>query len=65
MLCSSSIKTEGAIEAVKEKVADVFSRDDEHKDEDDDEDEDRSSSGRRQSEPAKEKYIQPASRVIQ
>ena len=46
-------KTEGAIEGVKEKVADVFSRDDEYKDEDDDEDEDRSSSGRRQSEPAK------------
>ena len=47
-------KTEGAIEAVKEKVADVFSRDDENKDEDDDEDEDRSSrSGGRQPDPAK------------
>ena len=46
-------KTEGALEAVKEKVADVFTRDDEDEDEDN-VDEDRSSrSGRRQSEPAK------------
>ena len=47
-------KTEGAIEAVKERVADVFSGDDEDEDEDDYEDDDRSSrSGRRQPEPAK------------
>jgi gas vesicle structural protein len=47
-------KTEGAIEAVKERVADVFSRDDEDEDEEDYEDDDRSSrSGRRQPEPAK------------
>jgi hypothetical protein len=46
-------KTEGAIEAVKERVAEVFSRDDEDEDEDY-EDEDRSGSrGRRQPEPAK------------
>ena len=47
-------KTEGAIEAVKEKVSDVFSRDDEDEDEDDYEDDDRSSrSSRRKPEPAK------------
>jgi gas vesicle structural protein len=47
-------KTDGAIEAVKERVADVFSRDDEDEDEEDYEDDDRSSrSGRRQQEPAK------------
>ena len=47
-------KTEGAIEAVKERVADVFSRDDEDEDEDDYEDDDRSSrSSRRKPEPAK------------
>jgi gas vesicle structural protein len=47
-------KTDGAIEAVKERVADVFSRDDEDEDEEDYEDDDRSSrSGRRQPEPAK------------
>jgi hypothetical protein len=46
-------KTEGAIEAVKERVAEVFSQDDEDEDEDY-EDEDRSGSrGRRQPEPAK------------
>jgi gas vesicle structural protein len=46
-------KTEGAIEAVKEKVADVFGGDDEDEDEES-EDEDRSSrSGRRQPERAK------------
>jgi gas vesicle structural protein len=45
-------KTEGAIDAVKERVAEVFSRDDE--DEDDYEDDDRSSrSARRKPEPAK------------
>jgi hypothetical protein len=45
-------KTEGAIEAVKERVADVFSRDDEDEDEEDYQDDDRSSrSGRRQPEP--------------
>ncbi len=49
-----SDKTEGAIEAVKEKVSDVFSRDDEDEDEDDYEDDDRSSrSSRRKPEPAK------------
>ena len=47
-------KTEGALEGVKEKVADVFSDDDEDEDEEDSEDEDRSSrSRRRQSEPAR------------
>ena len=47
-------KTEGAIEAVKERVSDVFSRDDEDEDEDDYEDDDRSSrSSRRKPEPAK------------
>jgi hypothetical protein len=47
-------KTEGAIEAVKERVTDVFSRDDEDEDEEDYEDDDRSSRiGRRQPEPAK------------
>ena len=47
-------KTEGAIEAVKERVADVFSGDDEDEDEDDYEDDDRSSrSSRRKPEPAK------------
>ena len=46
-------KTEGALEAVKDKVAEVFSRDDEDEDEDF-EDEDRSSrSARRQPAPAK------------
>jgi hypothetical protein len=47
-------KTEGAIEGVKEKVAEVFSGDGEDEDEEDSEDEDRSSrSRRRQSEPAR------------
>jgi gas vesicle structural protein len=47
-------KTDGAIEAVKERVADVFSGDDEDEDEDDYEDDDRSSrSSRRKPEPAK------------
>jgi hypothetical protein len=47
-------KTEGALEGVKEKVAEVVSRDDEDEDEDDSEDEDRPSrSRRRQSEPAR------------
>jgi gas vesicle structural protein len=47
-------KTEGALEGVKEKVGEVFSRDDEDEEEDDSEDEDRSSRGRRrQSEPAR------------
>jgi gas vesicle structural protein len=47
-------KTEGAIEAVKERVADVFSRDDEDEDEEDYEDDGRSSrTSRRQPEPAK------------
>ncbi len=50
----SKRKTEGALEAVKEKVSDVFSDDDEDEDEEDSEDEDRSSrSRRRQSEPAR------------
>jgi gas vesicle structural protein len=49
-------KTAGAIDAVKEKVADVVSRDDEDESEDDHEDEDRSGrSGRRQPEPAKKR----------
>jgi gas vesicle structural protein len=49
-------KTAGAIDAVKEKVADVVGRDDEDEGEDDHEDEDRSArSGRRQSEPAKKR----------
>jgi gas vesicle structural protein len=47
-------KTEGAIEAVKERVADVFSGDDEDEDEDDYEDDDQSSrSSRRKPEPVK------------
>jgi hypothetical protein len=46
-------KTEGAIEAVKERVADVFSRDDEDEDEDYEDEERSSRSGRRQPEPAK------------
>jgi gas vesicle structural protein len=47
-------KTEGAIEAVKEKVAEVFSRDDEDQDQDDYEDDDRSTrSSQRKPEPAK------------
>jgi gas vesicle structural protein len=47
-------KTDGAIEAVKEKVEDLFSRDDEDEDEDNYEDEDRSSrSDRRRPRPAK------------
>ena len=54
----SKRKTEGALEAVKEKVADAFSRDDEEEDEEEEdyenEDEDRSrDSGRRQAQPAK------------
>ena len=48
-------KTEGAIEGVKEKVADVLSRDDEDEEEDE-EDEDRSSRrGERQPEPARKR----------
>jgi gas vesicle structural protein len=46
-------KTEGALEAVKEKVADVFSSDDEDEDEDYVEEDQSSRSGRRQSQPAK------------
>lgn len=49
-------KTEGALEAVKDRVAGVFSREDEDEDEDDYEDEDRfdpGRSGRRQPEPAR------------
>jgi hypothetical protein len=47
-------KTAGAIDAVMERVGEVFSRDDEDEDEEDYGDEDRfSRSGRRQSEPAK------------
>jgi hypothetical protein len=50
----SKRKTEGALEGVKEKVGEVFSRDDEDEDEEDSEDEDRSSrSRRRQAEPAR------------
>jgi hypothetical protein len=48
-------KTSGAIDAVMERVEDVFSRD-EHKDEEDHEAEDRSSrSGRRQQGPARKR----------
>ena len=46
-------KTEGALEAVKEKVADVFSGDDEDEDEDYENEERSSRSGRRQPAPAK------------
>ena len=46
-------KTEGALEAVKQKVAEVFSGDDEDEDEDNVEEDRSSRSGRRQSEPAK------------
>jgi hypothetical protein len=53
---ASKRKTAGAIDAVKEKVADVVRRDDEDEGEDDHEDEDRSArSGRRQPEPAKKR----------
>ena len=58
----SKRKTEGALEAVKEKVADVFSRDDEEEEEEDyeNEDEDRSrDSGRRQAQPAKKSTSRP------
>jgi len=58
----SNRKTEGALEAVKEKVADVFSRDDEEEEEEDyeNEDEDRSRhSGRRQAQPAKKSTSRP------
>ena len=57
----SKRKTEGALEAVKEKVADVFSRDEEEDEEDyEDEDEDRSRhSGRRQAQPAKKSPSRP------
>jgi gas vesicle structural protein len=48
-------KTEGALEAVKEKVADVFSSDDEDEDEDYVEEDQSSRSGRRQSQPAKKR----------
>jgi gas vesicle structural protein len=49
-------KTAGAIDAVKEKVADVVGRDDQQESEDDHEDEDRSGrSGRRQPEPARKR----------
>ncbi len=47
-------KTEGAIEAVKEKVTSALRRDDEYEGEAEDEDEDRRS-GRRQPEPAKKR----------
>jgi gas vesicle structural protein len=48
-------KTEGAIDAVKEKVTNVLGRDDEDEREDDYEDDDRPGrSGRRQPEPARE-----------
>ena len=53
----SKRKTEGALEAVKEKVADVFSRDEDEEDYED-EDEDRSR-GRRQAQPAKKSPSRP------
>ena len=47
-------KTEGALEAVKDRVTEVFSRDDEDEDEDDYQDEGRPGrTGRRQPEPAR------------
>ena len=49
----SKRKTEGALEAVKEKVTEVFSGDDEDEDEDNVEEDQSSRSGRRQSQPAK------------
>ena len=58
----SKRKTEGALEAVKEKVADVFSSDDEEEEEEDydNEDEDRSRDhGRRQAQPAKKSTSRP------
>lgn len=55
----SKRKTEGALEAVKEKVADVFSRDEDEEDYED-ENEDRSRhSGRRQAQPAKKSPSRP------
>jgi hypothetical protein len=54
-------KTDGAIEAVKEKVADVFSRDDEEEDEEDYEAEDRSSRSDRRP-AAKRPRVRPGSR---
>jgi len=54
-------KTEGAIEAVKEKVADVFSRDDEEEDEEDYEAEDRSSRSDRRP-AAKKPRVTPGGR---
>ena len=53
-------KTEGAIEAVKEKVADVFSGGDE--DEEDYEDEDRSSRRQRRPAPAKKPRVTAGNR---
>jgi|tagenome__1003787_1003787.scaffolds.fasta_scaffold20974417_4 hypothetical protein len=50
-------KTEGAIEAVKEKVADVFSGGDEDEDEEAYEDEDRSSRRERRPAPAKKPRV--------
>ena len=49
----SKHKTEGAIEAVQEKVAEVFGGDDEDEPDDDDDDGRSSRSGRRQREPAR------------
>jgi hypothetical protein len=49
----SKRKTEGAIEGVKEKVGDLFSRDDEDEEEEEDDEEDRSSRRQRQPAPAK------------
>jgi len=49
----SKHKTEGAIEAVKEKVEDVFSRDDEDEEEDDEDESTRS--GERRREPARKR----------
>jgi hypothetical protein len=59
-------KTEGAIEAVKEKVADVFSRDDEDEEEEEEEEdyevEDRSSRSDRRPAPAKKSRVTPGRR---
>jgi gas vesicle structural protein len=58
----SRAKTSGAIDAVKEKVSDVFSSDAEDEDEDNYEDEDRSSRRERQAAPAKKPRVTAGNR---
>ena len=58
----SRAKTSGAIEAVKEKVADVFSSDDEDEDGDNYDDEGRSSRRERQPAPAKKPRVTAGNR---